>query len=759
MNLPTNRRILLIDDMPSIHEDFRKLLAVSSDAMDLLDDEALLFGDSAAAEQIEFELDSAYQGQEGLSRVQQALQQGRPYAMAFVDMRMPPGWDGVETIERLWQADPRLQVVICTAYTDHAWEDVLRRLDARDRLLVLKKPFDTIEVLQLARTLVMKWSLSLQAQSQMDGLEAAVRQRTRELSDEVQARRQAELALRVRDRAIEAAVNAIMITDHLRADQPIEYVNPAFERITGYPPQEVLGRNARFLQGDESEQPALREIAAAVREEREGHGVFRNRRKDGSAFWNELHIAPVRDAEGAVTHFVGVLNDVTAARDHQQALEFQARHDALTGLPNRLMLRDRLDQAIAHARRMQERVGVLWLDLDHFKFVNDSYGHPVGDGLLVALSTRLRETMRRSDTVARLGGDEFVVLLPGIHRACDASAAAQKVLDALAPPFEIDGHLLHASTSVGVSLFPEDGDSSEALLMHADTAMYRAKHDGRNGFQFYSREMSEQARERETLARALHTAVDENQFELHYQPKLDLGSGRVTGVEALIRWRHPALGMVPPSSFIPIAEETGLIVDIGDWVLRTACAQAQAWQQRWQLGLSVAVNVSPRQFRQHDLPATVRRVLDDSGLAGGLLELELTESLLMHQTDAVIETLRSIKSMGVSLALDDFGTGFSSLSYLRRFPLDLIKIDRAFVAGLASIEADEAITRAIIGMAHALGMAVVAEGVETPEQLAFLQAHRCDAAQGYLLGRPMAAAALDALWQAQRNRLDTPPAH
>jgi len=754
MNPSQNRRILVIDDMPSIHDDFRKLLRGVAAPSDLDEDEALLFGDAPATEpslaDSGFELDSAYQGREGLDKVTQALQAGRPYAMAFVDMRMPPGWDGVETIERLWQADPRLQVVICTAFTEHSWASVLQRLDTRDRLLVLKKPFDAIEVQQLANALVTKWDLSEQAQSQMHLLEEAVQARTFALSKEVHARRDAELALRVRDRAIEAAFNAVMVTDASAPDNPILYVNPAFERTTGYAPHEALGRNARFLQGSDTDQLVLKEIGEAVKAGREGHGVLRNYRKDGSAFWNELHVAPVRDDAGALTHFVGVLNDVSVVREHQRVLEFRAHHDALTGLPNRIMLRDRLEQAIAQARRRKESVAVLWLDLDHFKFVNDSHGHQVGDGLLVALSDRLRATVRESDTVARLGGDEFVVLMPGINSDADAAAGAQKVLQALSTPFEVNGHVLNASTSVGVSLFPKDGDSSEQLLSHADIAMYRAKNDGRNGFHFYSSELSVQSREHEAVTRALHLALDERQFELHYQPKIDLVSGDIMGVEALIRWRHPERGLVSPADFIPIAEETGLIVPMGEWVLATACAQAKAWQSDWQANISVAVNVSARQFRQHDLPATVRRVLAETGLPPHSLELELTESLLMQQTDVVVNALRAIRDMGVSLALDDFGTGFSSLTYLRSFPLNVLKIDRSFVSGVDTIEADAAITRAIIGMAHSLGLSVVAEGVETAAQLDFLKHQHCDVAQGYLLGRPMPASELAKVWQRQQ---------
>jgi diguanylate cyclase (GGDEF)-like protein/PAS domain S-box-containing protein len=750
-----NRRILLIDDMPSIHDDFCKLLGVSTSTnADLDDDEALLFGDGPAASMC-FELDSAFQGMAGLARLKQALGEGRPYAMAFVNLRMPLGCDGVETIEQLWKVDPRLQVVICTAYTERTWESVLQRLDARDRLLVLKMPFDAIEVQQLARTLVTKWELNRQADAQRVMLEELIDSRTHELEDEVVAHRVTEQALRLRDQAIESAFNAVAVINVETTARPIEYVNPAFERITGYTAAETLGRNSMFLVGDDTEQPGLLAIRSALVEHRVGHGTLRLYSRKGEMSWTEVHVSPVRNPDGGVTHCVCVLHDVTQTVAQQAELARQASHDALTGLPNRTMMSDRLAQAIAQARRRQEGVAVLWLDLDHFKFVNDTYGHQAGDELLVALSSRLRQTVRESDTVARLGGDEFVVLMPGIHNESDATVAAQKVLQALTTPFTVRDHLLHVSTSVGVSIFPQDGDDVEHLLMHADMAMYRAKSEGRNGFQFFNNAMRDINKQRDALARALHVALEENQFELHYQPKFDLHSGHMVGAEALLRWRHPEKGMVSPAEFIPVAEESGQIVQIGEWVLRTACTQAREWVHAWGADISMAVNVSARQFRQHDLPGTVRRVLQDTGLDGRHLELELTESLLMQQTEKVIAALQEVKAMGASLALDDFGTGFSSLSYLRRFPIDVIKIDRSFVWGMEQNDADAAIVRAIISMAHSLSMRVVAEGVETASQKAFLQGQQCDMAQGYLLGKPMPAPEIARLWHSLQG-LATP---
>ena len=417
-----------------------------------------------------------------------------------------------------------------------------------------------------------------------------------------------------------------------------------------------------------------------------------------------------------------------------------AHHDALTGLPNRLLFLDRLGQALAQAQRHGCLVAVMLLDIDRFKAINDSFGHTIGDELLRAFGQRLVECAREGDTVARLGGDEFTVLLPDIRHADHAALVAQKILDALQRPIPLNGHEVFTTTSIGIALHPLDRDS-ETLLTHADTAMYKTKNDGGNGYRFYTAEMVSADLRRLSLESDLRKAIERNELVLHYQPQADIGSGRILGVEALLRWQHPEHGLIPPGDFIPLAEETGLIVPIGEWVLRTACARNRAWQNMNLPALRVAVNISGRQFRQGDFLEMVYAVLEDTGLDSRYLEIELTESILMQDTTATVRILNELSALGVQIAVDDFGTGYSSLSYLKRFPIDMLKIDRSFVRDLTTDPDDAAIVNAVIALSHNLGIKAIAEGVETPEQLDFLYRHGCDAMQGYCLSRPLPAEA------------------
>jgi diguanylate cyclase len=618
-----NRRILIIDDNAAIHLDFRKVLGAQAEhsaqaALDVL--EANLFGETVAATaRPNFDIDSAHQGQEGVAMVQQALAEGRPYAMAFVDMRMPPGWDGLKTIEHLWTTDPDVQVVICSAHTDYDWTEVVERLGHSDKLLVLRKPAEPIEVLQCATALSRKWENDRLVRDQMLRLEEVITTRTR---------------------GLEAA---------------------------------------------------------------------------------------------------------------NQQLRHLATHDALTGLPNRALLDDRMQQAIAHADRDMRSFALLVCDLDRFKLINDSLGHRAGDELLQEVASRLNAVVRTADTVARIGGDEFVLIGTSIADAEDAAGLAARVIDVLQAPVRIAAIDIHTSPSIGIAMYPDDGTTIQALLAHADAAMYSAKQHGRGNFRRYAPGMHAGTEDRVQLESDLHNAVTLNQFELYYQPKVDTRTGAVRSAEALIRWIHPTRGIVSPADFIPLAEECGLIGPIGAWVIREACRQARAWQDDGVPALRVSVNLSASQFRDSGLVESIRRALDDARLAPRYLEVELTESAVMSDPEQSIAILEHLSAMGVLVSVDDFGTGYSSMSYLRRFPIDKLKIDRVFIDEIVSRPEDASIVRAIVSLAHSLRLKVVAEGVETPAQLEFLKTAGCDEYQGYHFSRPLPAAEFERLIRKSRS--------
>lgn len=572
-----------------------------------------------------------------------------------------------------------------------------------------------------------------------------------------EARRTAETGLRLRHRAIEAARNGVLIVDATHADHPIVYVNPAFERITGYAADEVLGKGPEFLYGDDDEQRGLEDIKAALRQQREGSAVLRSYRKDGELFWNDMHIAPVRDEQQQLTHFISILNDVTSEERYRQELERRATHDELTGLPNRNLMEDRLHQALAIAEREGDAVVVLFLDLDHFKDINDGLGHQTGDELLKIMAGRLDVSVARGDTVARYGGDEFVILLTNLDSAEHVSPRIAELLAAVAEPVLLGGQERRMTASVGASLFPRDGQSSETLLKNADAAMYRAKEVGRNNFQFFREALNQRILERLNLGEELRRALERGELSVHYQPQVDLSSGRVVGMEALARWEHPELGMVPPARFIPLAEDLGLIGEIGEWVLRESCRQAMAWNEAGFSPVTMAVNLSARQLHDPGFQDVVGRVLADTGLPAGRLELELTESTVMEDADVMLERLHKLKTLGLRFAIDDFGTGYSSLSHLKRFPFDMLKIDAAFVRDLTTDPHDAAIAHTIIGMAHSLGLGILAEGVETEGQLAYLRRHGCELIQGFYFSRPLPAAEATRLLEEGR-RLEVPEA-
>jgi len=559
---------------------------------------------------------------------------------------------------------------------------------------------------------------------------------------DITARRDNEEQLRLAWTVFRNSVEAIIITD---ARQRILSVNRAFTDVTGYSAEEALGLTPRLLKSGHHD----RSFYEAMWQDIESHGFWQgeihDRRKDGTLYPSALSISAVHDKAGRITHYVAVFSDITERKASEARIAFLAQHDSLTGLPNRALLHDRLDQALANAARQGTRIALLFLDLDRFKTINDSLGHMMGDQLLQGVALRLSGCVRETDTVSRQGGDEFLIVLTHVEMPDDAARVAEKILDRLRPPFDIDGQQLGTSFSIGIALYPEDGNTAESLMKNADTAMYHAKENGRNTYRFFDERMNVNALERLHLENGLRLAMENEEFLVYYQPQVDLASGRIIGAEALLRWFSGVMGGISPARFIPLAEECGLIVPIGEWVLHTACRQARKWQDEGLPAIPVAVNLSALQFRRADIVATVSRALQESGLQGCWLELELTESLLMQSGPEVEAILSRLKALGVRLSIDDFGTGYSSLAYLKRFPVDRLKIDQSFVRDITDDPDDAAIVRAIIQLGRSLRLEVIAEGTETPEQMDFLRYERCTAAQGYLFAPPLPAEAVTEL--------------
>jgi diguanylate cyclase (GGDEF)-like protein/PAS domain S-box-containing protein len=525
----------------------------------------------------------------------------------------------------------------------------------------------------------------------------------------------------------------------------ITYLNLVAETMTGWHREEAIGQPLaevfQIIDGA-TRQPARDPMEMAVEQNRTV-GLTVNCmliRRDGLEFTIEDSAAPIHDRAGRVIGAVIVFHDVSAARAMSNQMTYSAQHDIVTSLPNRMLLNDRIAQSISLAHRQKKNLAVIFLDLDRFKNINDSLGHAVGDQLLLSVSKRLLASVRGSDTVSRQGGDEFVILLSEIAQPEDAATSARKILLSLSAPHSIDGQDLHIHGSIGISVYPQDGEDAETLIKNADTAMYHVKENGRNNFQLFKADMNLKAIERQSLEGSLHRALERKEFLLHYQPKVNLETTEITGVEALIRWQRPDRGLVPPGQFIPIAEDCGLILPIGRWALYEACRQAREWQNAGLPFKRISINVSAAEFRAKTFLAGVSAALKETGLEARYLDLELTEGVLMEDAEATACILKDLKRLGVHLAVDDFGTGYSSLSYLRQFPIDVLKIDQSFVQHISGDPNDSAIVTAIIDMGKNLNLRVIAEGIETPEQLAFLRSQRCAEGQGYLFSRPLAAA-------------------
>ena len=558
------------------------------------------------------------------------------------------------------------------------------------------------------------------------------------IARDVTARRRTARQLQLQSAALGAAANGIVITDR---QGTILWANHAFTTMTGYSEEEVLGKNPRILKSGEQPESYYKELWSTISSGKVWKGEMVNRRKDGTTYNEEMTITAVSLEDighPTNTYFIAIKQDITQRKAAEKQVQSLAYYDALTVLPNRILLQDRLTKALASARRQKGKVALLFLDLDEFKDINDSLGHSVGDLVLKEVAERLKKWAREQDTVARVGGDEFLIVLTAVKDISDAAVAAERLRDTMTAEFDVQGRSLGISCSVGISIFPEHGTDGETLIKNADAAMYSAKASGRNNFQFFTKDMNAQAVERLTLESSLRLALANKEFFLVYQPQIEIATGRIIGLEALLRWQHPQLGLVPPDKFIGIAENSGLIVPIGEWVLRTACSQARKWQDQGLPPLWMAVNVSAVQFRQAGFCELIRRVLHETGLAPQYLELELTESLLLSNADVMFLVLQELRAMGLKLAIDDFGTGYSSLSYLRQFPVGRLKIDRSFIRDIVVNPDDAAIATAIIGMAKNLSLKVIAEGVEDEAQMTFLRERQCDEIQGYYFSKPLA---------------------
>jgi len=552
---------------------------------------------------------------------------------------------------------------------------------------------------------------------------------------DVTAHRKAENNSRLLSSAMEQIADSVFITDQQGV---IEYVNQGFVDTTGYTAMEVLGHTPGFLKSGHHGKKFYLDLWTNVRSGNVFRDVLVNRRKDGVLYYEEKTITPLRNIQGDITHFVSTGKDITEQIKTQRRLQYLAQHDVLTDLPNRCLLIDRLEQAITASRRTNNNIALLFMDVDRFKKINDTLGHKAGDALLKNIAVRLKRSLRQGDTVAHLSGDEFAILIPEVNSEQEINTVASTILDVMRSPFAIQGRELFFSASIGIAKYPESGYDAGVLVKHAEIAMYQAKYLGGNCSQFYDCEMNYRADERLLLENDLRHALERSEFCLYYQPQIRNSDHRITGVEALIRWQHPKKGLTLPSDFIPLLEECGLIVDVGEWVIETACQQLKKWQEGGMNIPQVSVNVSPRQLDNKNFLKIIKKVLDQTGLSSGSLELEITENYLVRNEKQAIGLLNELRELGVGLAMDDFGTGYSSLRYLRELPVQTLKIDRDFVKNVPVSEDDCSLASAIVSMGHSLHLNVIAEGVENSDQLGFMENEGCDITQGFFYSHPLA---------------------
>src|SRR5471032_20461 len=682
--------------------------------------------------------------------------QARPPELILLDVRMP-GLDGFEVCRRL-KASPELrQVPVIFLSAQHDTDDKVRGF-ALGAVDFIAKPFQTEEILARTDAHVRLARTQKALAEERALLEERVIERTTELAalaasleKEVEQRRANEEFMRLSSQVFEATQDAIVVTDR---DARIVATNPAFTQISGYSAEEVVGQSVALLHAGEPDAKSFELMAQSIVKTGHWSGEILARRKNGDTYPGLLSASVVRDEQGHVINHVAVFMDITERKAEQHLIDFLSNHDALTGLPNRLLARQRFEQTLAAAKREHRCVAVMCLDLDRFKSINDSYGHDVGDKALQVVSKFLTETVREGDIVTRQGGDEFQIIVPDDAQLGATMALAQKILGGLRKELMIDGQQITVTSSIGIAVSLTDGDSFDELVRNGDTALFRAKEIGRDNYAFFTERMDAEIRDKLAIQGQLRGAIARDEFEVHYQPQMCLKTGAMLGAEALLRWDNALLGKVPPNRFIPLAEEYGFVNAIGEWVLESVCAQIKVWHDQGLGDIKVSVNLAAGQFANDATVPYVESTLRKFGVAPEYLGLEITEGTVMGDPDKAVAALRRLKDIGVSVSLDDFGTGYSSLSYLKRFPIDVLKIDKSFVDDVTTNANDAAIALSVISLAHNLNMRVIAEGVETREQVQFLTERGCDEMQGYFFSHPLSADAFTALLRERRNLLD-----
>ena len=594
---------------------------------------------------------------------------------------------------------------------------------------------------------------ALNSSDELSQVTDAINQMRDRLSEDVNRQERDAQEIRKFSAAIEQSPSSVLICDR---KWRIEYANQKFTQLTGYSLDSIEGKHPGTLSEDVNAHRESRQLWQSIRLQVQRVGVWQGEvnsvRKNGERFWEQLIVTPIKDSNSEATAYLILGEDISIRKRYEQQLLRQANYDILTGLPNRMLALDRLKLALAQARRENTLVGVMFLDLDNFKHINDTLGHDAGDNLLIEAARRISSCLRGTSTVARLGGDEFLVVLPGLSDMEASTQVAQRILTTFGPPYVINGQEVFVTTSIGISIFPHDSDNSGTLLQHADAAMYQAKNKGKSAYAVFAPEMTEVSHERLQMESLMRRALEQQEFELYFQPIVRTDTGQLAFAEALLRWKNPSLGMVMPDRFIPLAEETGLITPIGEWVLKESCLAAMRWRKQTGIRIGISVNVSPRQFRDPSFVRTVMEALEQSGLEPDQLELEITERLILDNTIETADILRELDQSGIRLSVDDFGTGYSALSYLKTYPFDTLKIDKSFVQDVMKENDDASLVRAIINMAHSLGLIVIAEGVEEEAQTHFLKKEGCDFSQGYFYSRPLPPDEFDA-WLESNHRV------